>query len=238
MTEAADRSADQPREIKLISTHWTSLSNPTRFVTRYGGAVRAYLRALLPTHDDADEVEQEFLLQVVAKGFPTAAPGRGQFRHYLISIVRNAAYSHLRKQSRRPAVLGDLSLVPAESTAQREWLRGWRECLLQNAWHALRDHQKRRPGNLFHVVLKAAVDHPEEDSVALAARVSQLTGQTLTAEAFRKQRSRARQRFAELLVKEVSRTITNVTPELLGEELRELDLLRYLRTTLPDADHR
>jgi hypothetical protein len=63
--------AEPPRDLKLISTHWTIVSNPSRFVTCYGAAVRAYLRALLPTVDDADEVEQEFLLQVVAKGFPT-----------------------------------------------------------------------------------------------------------------------------------------------------------------------
>ena len=58
----------QPRELKLISTHSTALSTPSRFVIRYGAAVRMYLRALLPTQDDADEVEQEFLLQVVEKG--------------------------------------------------------------------------------------------------------------------------------------------------------------------------
>lgn len=28
---------------------------------------------LLPTRDDADEVEQQFLLQVVERGFPTVA---------------------------------------------------------------------------------------------------------------------------------------------------------------------
>ncbi len=38
---------------------------------------------LLPTRDDADadEVEQQFLLQVVERGFPTVAPERGHFRY-------------------------------------------------------------------------------------------------------------------------------------------------------------
>ena len=37
---------------------------------------------LLPTRDDADadEVEQQFLLQVVERGFPTVAPERGHIR--------------------------------------------------------------------------------------------------------------------------------------------------------------
>lgn len=108
MADSSDVRSGRPRELKLISTHWTTVANPSRFVTRYGAAVRAYLRALLPTRDDADEVEQEFLLQVVEKGFPTVAPGRGLFRHYLITIVRNAAFAHLRKRSKQPVVLSDL----------------------------------------------------------------------------------------------------------------------------------
>lgn len=236
MTESSDRDAERPRDLKSISTHWTTVSNPSRFVMRYGAAVRAYLRALLPTHDDADEVEQEFLLQVVAKGFPTVAPGRGHFRHYLITIVKNAAYGYLRKRARQPALPGDLSQVRTESSADREWQRSWRQCVLQNTWNALRNHQKRNKGNLFHSVLKAFVEHPEEDSTARAARVSRSTGQTLSAESCRKQLSRARHRFAELLVDEVSRTITDVTPDLLAEELRELDLLKYVRTVLPRGE--
>lgn len=222
-------------ELREISTHWTSLSNPSQFVTRYGPAVRAYLRALLPTQDDADEVEQEFLLRVVSHGFPTASPERGHFRHYLITIVKNAAIGYLRKRAKRPIDVGDLSHLPTEPTADLEWQRTWRDCVLQNAWSGLRDHQKRHPGNLFHSVLKASIEHADEGSEALAARVSTATGQPLSAEAFRKQRSRARQRFAELLVEEVANTISDSTPALLEEELRDLDLLKYVHTLLPDA---
>ncbi len=233
MADSSDVRSGRPRELKLISTHWTTVANPSRFVTRYGAAVRAYLRALLPTRDDADEVEQEFLLQVVEKGFPTVAPGRGLFRHYLITIVRNAAFAHLRKRSKQPVVLSDLSHIPSESSADREWQSSWRECVLQNTWNALREHQKKAKGNLFHTALKASIEHPGEDSTALAARVSVAAGQTLSAESFRKQLSRARQRFGELLIEEVSRTITNVTPALLEKELQELDLMKYVKALLP-----
>ncbi|MFO0817194.1 MAG: sigma factor [Pirellulales bacterium] len=238
MTESKEHDNNHWQTLQHISTHWTAIENPARFVTRYGSAVRAYLRALLPSRDDADEVEQEFLLQVVAQGFPTAAPGRGHFRHYLIAIVRNAAWSHLRRQNRRPSLTPDLSHIAEESRADDEWQRTWRECVLRSAWNALRDHQKRVRGNLCHTVLKAYVDYPQEDSVTLAERVTRSTKQPLTAEAFRKQLSRARRRFAELLVEEVARTISNVTPELLDEELRELDLLKYVEAHRPLADER
>lgn len=237
MTESNEQEVERARTLQHISTHWTAIDDPCRFVTRYGAAVRAYLRALLPSQDDADEVEQELLLQVVARGFPTVAPGRGHFRHYLITIVRNAAFTHVRRQNRRPMLAPDLSHVAEESQADGEWQRTWRECVLRSAWNALRDHQKRVKGNLFHTVLKAHVDYPQEDSAKLATRVASMSKQSLTAEAFRKQLSRARQRFAELLVEEVARTITHVTPELLNEELRDLDLLKYVETyRLQDGD--
>ena len=236
MSTPPDRDHDQPfaSNLQHISTHWTAVSNPSRFVTRYGGAVRAYLRALLPTADDADEVQQDFLLHVVANGFPTVAPGRGHFRHYLITCVKNAALAYLRKRTRRPLEIADLSQLPSASSANDRWRATWRECVLQNCWNGLREHQKRNPGNLFHAVLKASVEHADDDSTTLAARVASVTGHPLSPEAFRKQLSRARRRFAEILVEEVASTITNVTPELLEEELRDLELFVYVETLLKE----
>ena len=85
---------------------------------------------LLPTRDDADEVEQQFLLQVVERGFPTVAPERGHFRYYLITIVRNAALKYLSKRSKQPSGLTDISQVATAVSADREWQTSWRECVL------------------------------------------------------------------------------------------------------------
>lgn len=46
---------------------------------------------------------------------------------------------HLRKQSKRPAFVSDLSHIPGMTTADLEWSDRWRECVLENTWHALRD---------------------------------------------------------------------------------------------------
>ncbi len=48
-------------------------------------------------------------------------------------------------------------------------------------------------------------------------------------EAFRKQLSRARRKFGELLIDKVARTMRNATPEEQEEELSSLDLLKYVR---------
>jgi DNA-directed RNA polymerase specialized sigma24 family protein len=234
MFESITCDSNEQTELRLISTHLSALSSPSRFVLRYGAAVRAYLQALLPTQDDADEVEQEFLLRVVEKGIPVGDRSDGRYRHYLIATVRNSAFRYLRNLSRRPALTGDLTFVSADSSAELQWHRYWRDCVLQCTWQALRDHEARNPGNLFHTVLKAFVEYPEDDSNELAERVSAASGQRLSAEAFRKQLSRARHKFAQLLVAEVSRTIAHATPERVAEELQELDLMKYVRTILPD----
>jgi hypothetical protein len=82
-------------------------------------------------------------------------------------------------------------------------------------------------------VLRLVLDHPEDDSEALAARVSESLGHPFRADAFRKQLSRARRLFARFLVIEVTRTLDYPTPERIEEELSELGLMRYVRRFLP-----
>lgn len=224
-----ERDVSYGHNLRMISTVTADIADPSRFVTRYGDAIRAYLRALIPNSHDADEVEQEFLLRVIERGFPDGQGRRGPFRYYLMTSVRNAALGYFRKSQRRPMNVADLSLIPAAEIADREWNRKWRECVLKNAWMALRQHEQRNPGNLCHTVLRTSVKHAEEDSMMLAVRVYSLTGQEMTPEAFRKQLSRARRRFGDLIVQEVSRTLSSATEETIDEELQSLDLLKYVR---------
>ncbi len=217
------------RNFHSITTNTSILADPSRFVKRYGVAIRAYLQALISNEHDADEVEQDLLLHVVERGFADGMGRRGKFRYYLMTVVRNAALAYFRKKSRRPVTVADLSSIPAAQIADRAWDRSWRECVMKNAWLALRSHEQRNPGNLFHTVLRTSIKHGDEDSTMLAVRVSSATGQDLSPEAFRKQLSRARRKFGELLIDEVARTMRNATPEELEEELSSLDLLKYVR---------
>ena len=56
-------------------------------------------------------------------------------------------------------------------------------------------------------------------------------------EAFRKQVSRARRLFAELLVAETARTLDNPTPLAVEEELIDIGVMKYVKAFLP-ADWR
>jgi hypothetical protein len=217
-----------------ISTDWTIVGDPPRFLLRYATAIRSYLGALVKDEHDADEVAQEFLLRVVQKGFERASADRGRFRDYLKTAVRNAALTRLRRRAEMPLTEAVLARQVEECALEKRWLGDWQRCLLERAMRALEAHQRRSPGNLFHTVLRVALDHPEEDSPTQAARTSTLAGRPVRAEAFRKQLSRARRMFAAVLIDEVAQTIEEPTPARIEEELSEVGLLPYVRDFLPD----
>lgn len=223
---------DTPPFLEQISTRWPRISDPAQFVLRYAAAIRRYLSALIRDSHLLDEVVQDFLLHMVQHRFVPEQVTRGRFRDYLKACVRNAALSALRKRKFAQAdelLLANLTAPddPA-GEASRQWCAEWRQTLLSRAWDRLLDHQESSPGNQAHRVLRLAVQYPDDDSPGLAARLAKECGTRLTPEAFRQQLSRARRRFAELLAEEVRQTLEQPTPELVAEELAELELLEFV----------
>lgn len=216
-----------------ISTRWSFIHDPEQFVERYAPAIRRYLEALIRNPDDAEEVAQEFFLKALRHGFAAANPDRGRFRDYLKIAVRNAAMSHLRRRPVPRAGAFDVTQLSVSDDAERAWLSDWKQCTLERAWRALEKHQQRFPDNVYYTVLRLAVDHPDEDSKALAARVSAAMGRPVTPEAYRKQLSRARRVFAEMLLLEVRQTLERPTPEAIETELTEVGLMEHVRDFLP-----
>jgi hypothetical protein len=203
---------------------------------RYAHAVQRYLKALLRNEHDAEELAQEFFLWVSAHGLPRVRPERGRFRDYLKKVVRNKALNFLRRN--QPCALeSDLLNVPAPQDTQgipdQEWVVQWRGCLLKRAWERLADYQKRSPEGRYFTVLHLCATFPGEDSTRLAARASLLGPGPMRADAFRKQVSRARRVFAELLVDEVAQTLHKPCPADVEDELVDLGLMTYVRDYLP-----
>lgn len=227
--------------IDEISTRWPLIQDPVKFVMRYAPAIRGYLGVFLKNQHDVEDVCQAFLLRVVERGVVQESNLHGRFRDYLIATVRNAALAHLRRRPIATADSTNIAEVPAVEPIhfpdEEEWLSRWRRVVLTSVWEALENHEREHPGNLGHTVLRTLVDHPEEDSSQLAARVSKMCGRTIQPEAFRKQVSRARRLFAELLVAETSRTLENPTPLKVEEELIDIGVMKYVQPFLP-ADWR
>src|SRR6516162_2582947 len=229
---------DAGTELGSIETEWALVFDPVHFVNRYEKAIQKYLRAVLKNPDDAEEVAQNFFLRVTENGFPRVQRERGRFRDYLKVAVKNWALNFLR---RKRSELNHESLftipAPEESLQDQQWLREWRRCLLKRAWRNLEKHQNRSADDIYYTALRLAVFHPADDSVTLAALAGNILGRTIRPDTFRKQLSRARRLFAELLVKEIAQTLDYPVPALVEEELVDLGLMSYVSHFLP-ADSR
>ena len=114
---------------------------------------------------------------------------------------------------------------------------GWRSggAVCCSAWEGLEQYERDAPDSLAYTALRLAADHPDEDSPALAARASALTRRPLRPDALRKQISRARRRFAQLLVNEIRQTLEHRGAAKVVEELNQLGLMEYVRDYLPES---
>jgi len=224
-----------------ISTHVATLQDAERFVVRYGNAVRGYLTAILRNSEDAEEVMQDILLNLLNRGgvdavWP-AASGAGRFRDYLKVIARNASLSFLRKKGRHtnaelmPEIHADPSTT--DSAADIAMTSEWQACLLKKVWRELEQHERKSPGNLCHTCLRVYTEFPDEESPDQARIASERAGRVLTPEAFRKQVSRARRLMAECILMEVARGVVPPTADAVEAELHALGLWDRVHEYLP-----
>jgi RNA polymerase sigma-70 factor (ECF subfamily) len=238
MNNSSQGKSGDPTVLEEISTRWPLISDPLQFALRYAPAMRRYLAALVKNAHDAEDVAQTFLLRIVNQPFTADRVRGGRFRDYLKAALRNEALTWFRRNCRHASQENDLDRHPApaaEGTADLAWVSEWRNCLLRRAWERLEQHEREAPDGLAYTVLRLTVDHPDEDSPTLAARVSAQIGRPLRPEAFRKQLSRARHRFAQLLIDVVRQTLEGSRPGDVAEELADLGLMEYVRDYLPEA---
>jgi RNA polymerase sigma-70 factor (ECF subfamily) len=202
---------------------------------RYCGAIYRYLLAALRDADDAQEVAQEFALAFVRGDFRSADPERGRFRDYVRTSLFHLVVNHQRRRQRlarlRPLPPDSPALAvegPGGAELDREFLRQWREELLDRAWESL-ERFERRTGQAYYTVLRFRAEHPQLASAELADRLTARDGKPLTAAGVRQTLHRAREKYAEMLVEEVARSLQTTEPERVEQELIDLGLLEYCR---------
>ncbi len=208
---------------------------------RYSGVVQRYLRGALRSADAADELSQEFALQLLRGHLRGANRSRGRFRDFLKGVLFHMISDYHRRQKKQPlrlasgVELADDQELP-EAAADQEFLGSWRAEMLSRAWKALEDLEQRT-GKPLNTILQFRAAHPDLRSAEMAERLSLLLGKPVTAEWVRQNVHRAREKFAEFLVDEVLQTLDRPKVTDLEQELIDLQLIEYCRPVLDRLPH-
>jgi RNA polymerase sigma-70 factor (ECF subfamily) len=206
-----------------------------RLLQHYSPAVYSYLLGAVRDPDVAADLFQEFALRLMRGAFRRADPRRGRFRDFLKTALGHLVTDHYRRQRRgrrpdhgAPEPAADRSTL---AEAEERFAEEWRAQLLGRTFAALEAFEQRT-GQPLHTLLHFRVEHPDLPVAELARQLSGRLGQEPTAAWVYKHLHKARQKFADLLVAEVARTLDCPGVEELGEELAELGLLRWCRPAL------
>jgi RNA polymerase sigma-70 factor (ECF subfamily) len=243
--------ASDPSDERLsrISTKWgpirTAHSGPAQeaslaqmwLLKRYFPAINRYLLGALREAGAAEELGQEFAFRFIRGDFQGADPQRGRFRDYLKTVLFRMVANYRKQQMTQPRSLPATypapPLAPAEPAEEPDFISIWRRQLINGAWEALAQVQKKT-GQPFHAVLQLRVEHPDGEfsSAQMADHLAGRFGRRFTSDGVRKLLQRAREKFADFLLDEVVKSLEKPTPEQLEQELRELNLWVYCRPAL------
>jgi RNA polymerase sigma-70 factor (ECF subfamily) len=233
--------------LSRISTPWSLVhrahhgqpqeANPARqeLFERYKGAIYRYLLKVVGDQDSADEVFQEFALNLVHGDLKGADPKRGRFRDFVKGTLFHliADYRHRQQRWPRPLPAGGASLAASDDALEndRGFAESWADELLARAWAALSECETQT-GQPFYTVLRLRADHPEWKSPEMAEKLDSALGRSFTPVGARQLLHRAREKFGDLLLAEVANTLDNATVDELEQELIELFLFEYCRPAL------
>jgi RNA polymerase sigma-70 factor (ECF subfamily) len=241
---------DLNERLSSIKTYWsmlfqahrgegnTSIAAQQQLLLRYYGAVYHYLLGIVRDPAAAEELTQDFAVRFLRGDFRGANAERGRFRDFVRTAVRHLAHDYWRKREKEKGIAGlpDDGIERVDERQRdvdkfdQEFLEKWREELLARSWDALAEFQEQS-GQPYFQVLLAKVNNGEK-SAQIADRLSAERGKPFTELGVRQLVHRARKKFAELLVDEVARSLQTSEPEELEQELIELNLLDYCRSTL------
>ena len=210
----------------------------SQLMCRYAGAVHRYLLKALKDPDAAEELDQEFAVRFLRGDFRHGDPSRGRFRDYVKRAVQNLMKDYYRRRRRD----GASAIVPGQNEPSavdegleqfdRQFLLSWRTDLLDRAWAAL-DEMERRTGQPHHTILRLRVDEPGLTSKQWAERLAERLKRPISPGAFRQALQRARREFALRLIGEVRASLLEKpSRHSLEQELADLELLEYCRPYL------
>lgn len=203
-------------------------------VLRYARSIRRYVGGMVKQSEDADELAQDVVMRLMKGDFAGADPKRGRFRDLIKTATRNMVHSHWQKANRRKTADAELDLVGREDAEDPRWVAEWQANVLDHAWAALKEAERKTPTSPSHTLLKLRAEFPDAASDELAEKLGAKLKTAVRADACRQMLRRARLRFAEAVVTEVGVGLADPSPARVAEELAALGLLGYVQDFLPD----
>lgn len=202
---------------------------------RYGGAVHAYLLALVRDKDRADDLFQEFALRLARGDFHAADPEKGRFRNY----VKTALFHLVQKQQAHgPLLPPTLATNPSKEAAldpnvifELGLTEAWRNEILERTWKALED-EELASGTPYYTILKLRAEQPDLDGAALLAGLAKLKSKGFAPSSVRSLLRRAREKFAEHIYQDIAQSLQQATVDEVSEELADIGLLQYCRSAV------
>jgi DNA-directed RNA polymerase specialized sigma24 family protein len=205
---------------------------------RYHEVVLRYLRTELRDEHAVHQVCSNFAVRILEtdRFLQAADPRRGRFRDYLKVVLRHMIADHYRQQqrerNREKLTPFDHEIVesrPAQEEEDQNFLRCWRQELVNRMWEALEEVESRT-GQPYAVLMRLQTRHPDVRSPQLAELLSAECQRPFTAVAVRQLLHRGRELVGELLVAEVavSLQIDAGDPEgaaRVEQEMIELEML-------------
>ncbi len=184
---------------------------------RYWYPIYVFVRRRCGDLHQAEDLTQAFFTQVVAKQtFRAADPGKGRFRSFLLTSVRNFVANDLAsaRTQRRGGMqrIVSIDFVTADQLYRRnrssdacpedEFDRAWAMTLMERAIERLRDEYRANDQSQRFELLSPSLRSVALDYDAIAAEME------IDPAAARKAASRFRQRYGQLLREEISATLS------------------------------
>ena len=209
--------------VNLIrSSHtWTEADSAAGFVLRYLKPMRRQLTSALGSPSEADEALKIMIAHLVQAGFGEHKKGR--LRDFLVRTIRSCAKARMNEW---PEEKRDEEALSGLTTQSKNWLRVWRECILERTWRALERFEHANPKTPLYSVLRRASADQEASAESLAEQVRKVHGVDVSPDEVESFLPAARTMFAQLIADEVVETLENPTSEDVKSEIRKLGMMQ------------
>ncbi len=173
MSDASSSDPQRSSTVNLVrSSHpWTKADSAAGFVLRYLSAMRRQLTATLGSVNEADEALNLLLTHLINAGFGEYRQGR--LRDFLVRGLRSAARARLNELPEDQRAKTRLDELKVDS---KEWIKFWREGLLERAWRSLERLEHAKPEVPLFSVLHSATANPQATPEMLVVQIATDSG--------------------------------------------------------------